>query len=175
MLRIKEQQSWLSAFKETFDTENEFLNKIQNENLLDVVTGLFQLILEILPTLKSYSPSLSPSINHKDDLTSNFNTILKIQENKDPRIKDSDEDYNKIYQDTRNLQEFISKQKQKIERVYGSIKDSVKITRNISSSPRLSRPDSSSFGVKRASPSIIKRYDSLEPQSSSSKQNNLKL
>lgn len=132
---VKDDPIAYGAFKDIFGSEESFLMKTNSDNLSSLTFGLMQFLLEVLGRPARYSAEAClQSIGRQ----SNMSPCSSIG------TRSPEETYTRIYNETQNITDSINAHREKIQKIYQNVKQTVEISRNYSSSPSLSRPHSSS-------------------------------
>lgn len=129
---VKDDPIAFGAFKDIFGSEENFLMKINSENLSSLSLGMMQFILEVLGRPARYSAGVS-GISSQNTMSPGSPFISKSPNNA----------YSRLYAETQNISESIIAHKQKIQKITENVKETVNVSRNMSATPTVSRPHSS--------------------------------
>jgi hypothetical protein len=142
--KIKKSFLWMRSFEDIFGSEDELIADIQAENWKKTLRSLFQFTIENLSEIKDGNSTPSP-------IKGNTNIPEIVISNESGTVKN--EDLVKIYTKSDSLAQNISMHKNKIQKIYESLKESVDISRGIldgsRTTPTRKWGNSSTPGIER--------------------------
>ena len=139
---VKGNKESLAAFQEVFNDEDQFLAKVQMENLTGLAVGLLQFSLESITKSPQGSGKDGKVSMRVDEMVQQISVKYSGKEVNDEALK-------RIFIQSQNLSQNIINQRARIEQAYVNVKDTISSGR-LSATPTGSRPQSSASNSRRA-------------------------